>query len=205
VETVDTPLIEYGIAKSVVPGEKESGDHHLVCCSKSSLLIAAIDGLGHGEEAANAAKAATAVLRQEVNSPIISTVERCHEKLRTTRGVVMSLASVDPVHGMMTWLGVGNVQGVLMRCCPKGGTAKEILLLRGGVVGGQLPALQAAVLPVFKGDTLVFVTDGVRSEFVESLTTLESPQRAAERILKRYQSGTDDALVLVARFTGIRP
>ena len=72
------------------------------------------------------------------------------------------------------------------------------------MVGGQLPALQAAVLPVFRGDTLVFVTDGVRSEFVESLTALESPQRAAERILKKYQSGTDDALVLVARFTGIR-
>jgi phosphoserine phosphatase RsbX len=204
VETVATPLVEYGIAKFVVPGEKESGDQHLVCCSKSSLLIAAIDGLGHGEEAANAAKAATVVLRQEVNSPIISTVERCHEKLRATRGVVMSLAAVDLVHGMMTWLGVGNVQGVLMRAGSKAGTVKEVLLLRGGVVGGQLPALQAAVLPVFSGDTLVFVTDGVRSEFLESLTPLESPQRAAERILKKHQSGTDDALVLVARFAGIR-
>jgi hypothetical protein len=116
----------------------------------------------------------------------------------------MSLASVDPVHGMMTWLGVGNVQGMLMRSGSKGGTVKEVLLLRGGVVGSQLPALQASVLPVFSGDTLVFVTDGVRSDSVESLTTLESPQRAAERILKRYQSGTDDALVLVARFAGIR-
>jgi phosphoserine phosphatase RsbX len=203
-ETVDTPLVEYGIAKFVIPGEKESGDHHLVYCSKSSLLIAAIDGLGHGEEAANAAKAAIAVLRQEVNSPIISTVELCHEKLRATRGAVMSLASVDLVHGMMTWLGVGNVQGVLMRAGSKAGTVKEVLLLRGGVVGGQLPALQAAVLPVFRGDTLSFVTDGVRSEFVESLTPLESPQRAADRILKRYQSGTDDALALVARLTGIR-
>jgi hypothetical protein len=78
------------------------------------------------------------------------------------------------------------------------------LLLRAGVIGSQLPPLQAAVLPVARGDTLIFVTDGVRDEFVEGLLGLENPQRAADRILELYQSGNDDALVLVARLTGIR-
>ena len=68
---------------------------------------------------------------------------------------------------MMTWLGVGNVQGVLMRADAQKGSVQEVLLLRGGVVGSQLPALQAAVLPIAKGDTLVFATDGVRGEFVK--------------------------------------
>jgi negative regulator of sigma-B (phosphoserine phosphatase) len=198
------PLVDYGVAKFIVPGQKESGDQHLVCCSQSGILIAAVDGLGHGEEAANAAKAATSVLRQEADTPVISLVGICHEKLRATRGVVLSIASIDIVHGMMTWLGVGNVQGVLMRAGSKSGKVQEVLLLRGGVVGGQLPPLQAAVLPVSRGDTLIFVTDGMRSEFVESLSFLESPQRAADRILQRYHTGTDDALVLVARLTGIR-
>lgn len=101
-------------------------------------------------------------------------------------------------------LGVGNVQGVLVRAGSKAGSVREGLLLRAGVVGGQLPPLQAAVLPVSAGDTLVFVTDGVRGDFAENLSALESPQRAADRILKRYPSGTDDALVLVACLTGIR-
>jgi serine/threonine protein phosphatase PrpC len=104
----------------------------------------------------------------------------------------------------MTWAGVGNVQGALMRAGAKKGTVQEVLLLRGGVVGSQLPALQATVLPVVKGDTLVFVTDGIRSEFTECLSALESPQRAAEKILKRHCRGNDDALVLVVRLTGIR-
>jgi hypothetical protein len=204
VETINVPLVEYGVAKFVLPGQGESGDHHLVRCGGNGILIAAIDGIGHGEEAANAANAAAAILNAGAEEPVISLVQRCHEELRSTRGVVLSLAYIDPEHGMMTWLGVGNVQGVLMRAGCKKGAGQEVLLLRAGVVGSQLPALQAAVLPIAKGDTLVFVTDGIRGEFAEGLSALESPQRAADKILKQYCRGNDDALVLVVRLTGVR-
>jgi negative regulator of sigma-B (phosphoserine phosphatase) len=205
VETIKEPMVEYGVAKYVLPGQGESGDHHLVCCSRSGILIAAIDGIGHGEEAANAAKTAAALLKSSVDEPIIPLVELCHEKLRTTRGVVLSLASIDPGHRMMTWIGVGNVQGVLVRSEAKQGNLQESLLLRAGVVGSQLPALQATVLPIGLGDTLFFATDGVRADFSLTLSARENPQRAADRILNQYRSGNDDALVLVSRLTGISP
>jgi len=204
VETIDEPLVEYGVAKFVLPGQGESGDQHLVRCGGNGVLIAAIDGIGHGEEAANAAKAAVSILRAGADEPVISLVQRCHEELRCTRGVVLSLASIDPKRGMMTWAGVGNVQGALMRAGAQKRAVQEVLLLRGGVVGSQLPALQAAVLPVAKGDTLVFVTDGIRGEFAEGLSALEAPQRAADRILERHCRGNDDALALVVRLTGVR-
>jgi negative regulator of sigma-B (phosphoserine phosphatase) len=203
VEAINVPLVEYGVAKFVLPGQGESGDRHLVCCGGDGILIAAMDGIGHGEEAAQAAEAAISILRANTGEPAISLVQRCHEGLRSTRGVVLSLATIDPEHGMMTWLGVGNVQGVLMRAGAQKGSVQDVLLLRGGVVGSQLPALQAAVLPIAKGDTLVFVTDGIRGEFVEGLSALESPQRAADKILDKHGRGNDDALVLVARLTGV--
>lgn len=196
--------MEYGVAKLILPGQGESGDRHLVCCERNGILIAAIDGIGHGKEAANAAEAAISILKANPDEPVISLVECCHEGLRSTRGVVLSLASIDPEHGMMTWLGVGNVQGVLMRSGAQKGSVQEMLLLRGGVVGSQLPALQAAVLPIAKGDSLVFVTDGVRGEFAEGLSVRESPQRAADKILKQHGRGNDDALVLVVRLIGVR-
>ena len=84
----------------------------------------------------------------------------------------------------MTWLGVGNVQGVLMRSDAKNGNTKELLLLRAGVVGSQLPALQATVLPIVQDDTLFFATDGIRSDFSVTLSARENPQRAADRILE---------------------
>jgi phosphoserine phosphatase RsbX len=204
-ETIREPMVEYGVAKFVLPGQGESGDHHLVCCKQNGILVAAIDGIGHGEEAANASKTAAALLRSCADEPIITLVERCHEKLRATRGVVLSLACMDPEHGMMTWLGVGNVQGVLMRSDAKKGNGQESLLLRAGVVGSQLPALQATVLPILRGDTLFFATDGVRNDFSVTLSARENPQRAADRILEQYRTGNDDALVLVTRLTGINP
>jgi negative regulator of sigma-B (phosphoserine phosphatase) len=202
VEIITDPVVEYGIAKFTLPGEGESGDGYVVCCTQNGALIAAIDGIGHGEEAANAAKTATSILMNGVNEPIISLVEQCHETLRSTRGVVMSLASLDLQHGMMTWLGVGNVQGVLMRASAKKGRVQEMLLLRAGVVGSQLPPLQAAVVPIARADILFFATDGIRGSFVESLSARENPQRAANRILGNYRTGSDDALVLVVRPAG---
>jgi phosphoserine phosphatase RsbX len=204
-ETIDAPVIEYGVAQFVLPGQRESGDRHIVRCNHNGVLAAAIDGIGHGEEAANAANVAASILKDSVNQPIIALVENCHERLRPTRGVVLSLASIDMSHGMMTWLGVGNVQGVLLRAGTRERRIQEVLLLRGGVIGSQLPPLQAAVLPVARGDTLVFGTDGVRGEFIETLSAPENPQRAADRILERYRTGNDDALVLVVRFIGVCP
>lgn len=203
-ETIKEPIVEYGVAKLALPGHEQSGDHHVVRCNRNGVLIAAIDGIGHGEEAAEAAKVAASILNASVDEPIISLVEQCHERLRPTRGVVLSIASIDPAHGMMTWLGVGNVQGVLMRAHAKNGNPRETLLLRAGVVGSRLPPLQATVLPVTKDDTLFLVTDGVGSNFVEDLSVLGNPQRAADRILERHWIRNDDALVLIARLVGVQ-
>jgi negative regulator of sigma-B (phosphoserine phosphatase) len=198
-------MLEYGLAKHAHVGEGESGDLHMVCCNHNGILIAVIDGIGHGEEAAEAARTAAALLQGSIDEPVISLVEQCHEKLRGTRGAVLSLAFISPEQNMMTWLGVGNVQGVLVRANGTRGNAQEPLLLRAGVVGAKLPALQASVLPVSRGDTIFFATDGIQGDFSTSLSTRENPQRAADRILSRFRSGNDDALILVARLTGIKP
>ena len=192
-------MVDCGVAKFVLPEEDECGDRHLISSHKNGVLIAAIDGIGHGREAANAAKTAISVLKERASDPITSLVERCHQRLRKMRGVVLSLASIHASDGVMTWLGVGNVQGVLMRAHSAQGNAQEPLLLRAGVVGCQLPLLQPTVLPIARGDTVYFATDGVHRAFSETLTALENPQKAADRILRQFQSGKDDALVLVTR------
>ncbi|HTB91996.1 MAG TPA: SpoIIE family protein phosphatase [Candidatus Sulfotelmatobacter sp.] len=204
-ETIKEPMVEYGLAKRTHVGGGESGDLHVVCCNQNGILIAVIDGIGHGEEAAEAARTAGALLQSSMDEPVISLMERCHERLRGTRGAVLSVAFISPEQKMMTWIGVGNVQGVLVRANGASANAQEPLLLRAGVVGSILPALQASVLPVSRGDTVFFASDGIQSDFSTSLSGRENPQRAADRILSLYRSGNDDALVLVARLTGINP
>ncbi len=202
-ETTEIPrLVEWGVATATLAGESESGDMHLVKPFPSGVLLAAVDGLGHGDEAALAAKAAVDILERNAQSSVISLIQRCHEELRTTRGVVMSLASLNALEGTISWLGVGNVEGVLLRADAEVTPSREVVLLRGGVLGYSLPPLHAEVMPIMKGDTLVFATDGIRSDFIQDLQVEGVPQRVADRICARHKKGTDDALVLVARYLG---
>ena len=114
----------------------------------------------------------------------------------------MSLASFSEHDGGMTWLGVGNVEGVLVRAEAGDGPASESILLMGGVVGYQLPPLRPSTLRVSEGDTLLLTTDGIRTGFSEALEVGEPAQRTADRILADYARQTDDALVVVARYLG---
>jgi hypothetical protein len=193
-------LIDWGVAMRSSPGEVESGDRHVVATLPDAVLVAAIDGLGHGPEAARAADLAAATLEHHAQEPVVTLIERCHERLTGTRGVVMSLASFDAQASTMTWLGVGNVEGALLRADPEIHPRHVWLLLRGGLVGFDLPRLRPATLQISGGDTLCFATDGIRVGFAEELSVHEAPQRIADRILARCIKGTDDALVLVARF-----
>src|SRR5256885_16832155 len=56
------PMIEWGVAAAPLAGETESGDLHLVKPVGRGMLVAAVDGLGHGAEAAAAARTAVATL-----------------------------------------------------------------------------------------------------------------------------------------------
>jgi hypothetical protein len=200
-EALVQSAIEWGVAATTLPGQLHSGDHHVVASFPNGFLIAVLDGIGHGEEAAAASKMASRILEERAVDPVIALVRRCHEELRDTRGVVMSIASFNIGHSLMNWLGVGNVHGVLLRGRDLP-LMEESLLLRAGVVGNQLPPLQAAVLPLNAGDTVVFATDGVESDFERTLVQQQNPQRAAEDILARHGKRTDDALALVARYWG---
>lgn len=199
-ETINA-FVEWGVAGQALPGQKETGDRHAIVQFDGGVMMAVIDGLGHGAEAAVAARIATEVLEQNATESVITLVRLCHEKLKPTRGVVMSLAAFNAADSTVTWLGVGNVEGVLLHRDPYGTVNQEVLPLRGGVVGDQLPPLMASIVPVSKGDTLIFVTDGIRLGFADRLKA-DSAQGTADAVLARFARGTDDALVLVARYTG---
>jgi negative regulator of sigma-B (phosphoserine phosphatase) len=189
---------------ATLPGYSASGDCHIVMPTRTGTLVAVMDGVGHGNDAAAAATMASSILGSFAEEPLIAIMRRCHAGLRGTRGVTMSMASIDFRNALMTWLGVGNVQGILLKSDTAVSREEESLLLRQGIVGGSLPTLHAAVLPVAQGDTLIFATDGIRSEFDRPIGRSQAPQTAAQTILDKYAKGIDDALVFVARFLGKR-
>jgi len=197
----ESHLVEWAWAGAAL-GDEESGDLYVVEPFERGVLLGVIDGLGHGHDAAVASKEAAAVLASNPGLPVKDLVERCHEALRKTRGAVMSLASLDAQSSTIEWCGVGNVDGILFRARVDGGRKSEAIGTRGGVVGYRLPPLHAATVVVSARDLVVMATDGIRSGFSEALDSFAQPQAIADGVLDRYGKGTDDALVLVARYLG---
>src|SRR5271169_5742977 len=109
---MSTSPVDWGVAALALPGQTECGDMALVKDFEGGTLVAAVDGIGHGAEAATASKLALASLEMDPQEPVISLVVRCHEALRGTRGVVMSLASYSARHSLLTRIGIGNVEGI---------------------------------------------------------------------------------------------
>lgn len=191
-------LIDWATAGRPLPGEAVSGDLHLVASFDGGALVAVVDGLGHGPEAAAAAKTAVEALSCLPGAPVLQLLDLCHEHLKPTRGAVMSLASFDSRTNIMSWAGIGDVEGIVTSAAGP----RQSIVLRNGVVGYRLPPLRCTDLPVAPGDTLIFATDGVRSDFRATAASGRQPQGIADDILLRHGKFTDDALVLVVRYLG---
>jgi len=199
--------LEVGICSMAIDGEAESGDAHVVAFFDGGAVIAVIDGLGHGPSAAHAARIAAKVFDDHPQAEVAELLERCHRKLRATRGVAMTVAALDFAAETMSWAGIGNVEARLFRAPSNPAErapfppASECVLLWGGIVGYRLPVIKAAEVSIGKGDLLILATDGISSMFGDSVIPWDPPQRTTERIMHLHRK-QDDALVLAARYLG---
>jgi len=199
-EVLKTPALHWGVAAAPLPGQTESGDRFLVEPFADGALVGVVDALGHGRRAAQVAAQTIELLVRHAQDPVTSLVLRCHEALRDRHGATMSLASFDWRSRRMTWLGVGNVAGVLVPHTFLTQSRVRRLLVRGGVVGGDLPELGPLPVALAPGDTLILATDGIHEQFADELPADLEPQPLAEHLFTHHAKSTDDALVLVARY-----
>lgn len=195
----DTRPFEWGMSSLTYRGERDCGDKCLVKTFTGGALVAVIDALGHGHQAAYAAEVAVRILVQQPDEHPVTLMERCHAAMRRTRGAAISLASFDWRQRIMTWLGVGNVAGVLLRVDNRTHLRPASLLVRGGTVGDQLPDLLPSIVPLASATTLIMATDGIRSDFTEKLPSVMEPEHQARLIIDGYARNDDDATVLVFR------
>ena len=192
--------IEAAFATLPLPGQSESGDLSLIKRVGKGTLLAVVDGLGHGQEAAAAAHAAVGALDRYSREPLIELVRRCHDALVGLRGVVLGLAYLDPQAATMAWLGVGNVGGVLLRADPGNRPSRVTLVPNAGFIGAEQAHPMTRSVPLALGDTVILFSDGIRDGFAESLVLSNTPQEIADFVMTRQAKGNDDALVLVARY-----
>jgi len=192
--------IETAFANLPLSGQTESGDLCLIKRVGKGTLLAVVDGLGHGQEAATAAHAAVGALDRYSREPLIDLVRRSREALVGLRGVVLGLAYLDPQAATMSWLGLGNIGGYLLRADLGNRPSRVTLVPNAGFIGGEPANPTTRSVPLALGDTIILFSDGVKDAFAESLILSNSPQEIADFIITRHVKGNDDALVLVARY-----
>jgi phosphoserine phosphatase RsbX len=195
-------VLERGVAGQAHAGHDRSGDVAVFVASERGGLVAVIDGLGHGDAAADAAEAAAQVMHEHVELPPQDLLQRCHEKLRRTRGAVMTLAWFDLQERTMAWTGVGNVEARFVRAGDRNDARHASPVVLGGVVGYNLPQVRMGTIPLEPGDAVVLATDGVAADYSVSLESGIAAQELAERVLERHRKGNDDALAVVVRYLG---
>jgi len=192
--------LELGVAERALPGEWRSGDRAVLVAYEGGALVAAIDGLGHGAEAADAADVAAQVLAEHPEEEPVQLLERCHRALARTRGAVMTVAWFDLAGHSLSWTGVGNVEGRLVHAAAGPRAPTHGALTKGGVVGYNLPSIRVTGTDLDDGDVMVLATDGIDSAFARAIGEGGSAQEIADRILAAHGKASDDALVVVVRY-----
>ncbi len=180
--------------------EGESGDAHVFAPFPGGVLLATLDGLGHGPEAARASEVIADTLCSHAGEPLEQLIPRCHHEARGTRGAVLSAARFLQVESQLQWCGIGNVEARLFKSASTQVGDHKAVAQRGGVVGYQIPSIRVSSMVVEDGDVLVFATDGVVSGFENAVRPYVPAQDLAQDILTHHARGTDDALVFVVRF-----
>jgi phosphoserine phosphatase RsbX len=196
-----TSGLEWSAIRFPMRNENVSGDLFYITKYQDKVLIAVIDGLGHGNDAYSTSLRAIESLKSFSNQPLVTIINNCHTKLKNTRGVVMNLAVFDNEDRSVKWVGVGNVEGILYHKEIQDFSVQEDIIAKGGVVGYNIPVLKPVKISVMPGDTFIFTTDGVDTGYRYDIDLNLPPEKIVKIIATNYIDHSDDSLVLVVRYS----
>jgi len=183
-----------GIASKPIEGERVNGDAWFFKTWDGQTLLAVIDGLGHGQEAALASETARQYLIDNYSSDLEGIMQGLHTELHKTRGCVAGLVYVNHVEKKITHCGIGNIDVIIDSRPPAHPASLN------GIVGVNI---RKVLVFEYHYDSLRLVimhSDGISSRFDPGNYPLvfKNPQVVAEQIMADWGKSTDDRLILIA-------
>jgi anti-sigma regulatory factor (Ser/Thr protein kinase) len=188
--------LEIGAVCLPKPGQEESGDNWAVAPQADRSLFLLADGLGHGPDAAVAAREAIRVFRENSTRSPAEIIEMAHAALRRTRGAAVAVVELTP-HRTIKFSGIGNIAGMAFN-----GEQRHHFPSHNGIVGHQLSKTQEFVYP-WNGDILLILySDGLNTRWnLDTYPGLRERHASliAGVLYRDFQRGYDDVTVLVAK------
>jgi len=185
----------------VVPkrGETSCGDRWCYHERVEGILVAGIDGLGHGLGAEQAATEACRIFEAEKHRPSLRLMQLLHEGLRSTRGAAVTLLEVDWDAGRISSVGVGNVAAAMLH-----ESETKRIATDNGIVGHVIPRPRELIYQFQPGTVVVMHSDGLTANWQASRYPGLIHHHAsliAGVLYRDCQRGRDDSLVVVIRRT----
>jgi anti-sigma regulatory factor (Ser/Thr protein kinase) len=192
------PRFDVGIGSRPFPGYKVNGDAYAVRYTRpDQARVAVIDGLGHGVEAHEAAVQARQFIETRTSLELVPLFQELDALLRGTRGVVAAAAVIDLVSSRLVFVGVGNIEAVLL-----GPDGSQQLVSTSGILGNRSRRPRQFEYRWSAESMLLLCSDGVRSAWrtgVDKRLWEAHPDRLAHEIITNYTREADDATVLGIR------
>ncbi|RJQ29299.1 MAG: stage II sporulation protein E [Peptococcaceae bacterium] len=189
--------MQFGIINEALKGQTVCGDAYFIKEFENKVLIAVIDGLGHGSDAAIAANRAVAYLKSHYEKSLTDIIKGCHEELKKTRGAAIGLALIDLDRFILRYAGVGNIEARVKSRT----TIRPVSV--SGILGYNLRKVKEEEFPYRPGDLIILHSDGISGKFDFNIFPPEflgqHPQTIAERIAAEFCRGRDDFTIVVAR------
>ena len=189
--------LEVGAVTTAMKGDEFCGDNWAHSWNASLERFLAVDGLGHGEFAAEAADEARRVFHEKEGCPLLEMMQAIHNALRKTRGAAVAIAELDLEKGLARYVGVGNISSCIVH-----NEATRSLVSQNGIVGHDIRKLQEFQFPWHQGALLVMNSDGLHSRWdLRKYPGLQMrhPSVIAGVLWRDFTRGRDDAMAVVAK------
>ena len=186
-----------GAVSVPIHGEQVNGDGWASKSSNGTRDIMVVDGLGHGEQAHEAAVAACDAF-MKTNSDPARTLTTVHDALRGTRGAAVAIAQL-PHSGSLRFCGVGNISATIVDPA-----ARRSAVSLHGIVGYQMREAREFTYPWSRESTLIMHSDGLTTRWdLDSYPGLlrRDAVLIAGILWKDHRRMNDDSTVVVARGT----
>jgi anti-sigma regulatory factor (Ser/Thr protein kinase) len=189
---------EIGVVMVPKPGEEACGDGWALRQADGQCALLAVDGLGHGPEAHQAALEASEVFLQEITFVPSRCLTAVHGAIAKTRGAVGAVAVLDSRQSRCQFCGIGNISGRIFSTEGVRG-----LLSYNGILGNNAPSsISDHTFDWLPTSLLVLHSDGLQSRW--DLTKYPDirkypPTVIAAVLYRDFTRKRDDVLVIVSR------
>jgi anti-sigma regulatory factor (Ser/Thr protein kinase)/serine/threonine protein phosphatase PrpC len=177
-------------------GEYVNGDLAMIERRDHLLMLAVIDGLGHGVEANAVSTRARDFLKSRWSEDVVGTMRLLHEALRGSLGAVGGIAVLNTHSGEVRFAGIGNIAYRLF------GPRATRLISMAGNLGHQIRSPRVQHHQLGEEDVAVMYSDGIKDRFDQEdypQLRYQGAETIARTVVQRFGKPHDDATCIALR------